>query len=288
MSSRTTIAASGADTPVRGQRKRRVALRSRRLLGAIGRPLVDAVGGVLAAAGMAIAVIGEAATPLAWRAPVKAEFMRAMVQAGVNGIRAAMISGALFGVAMVMQAAYWLRAAGQVDLVGKVLVLLLVREIAPVVMGLILVGRSATAMMIDFSRMRSGGQLRMLAAHGIEPFRVLVMPRVVALALSQFALTIVFVLTALILGHLVGYGLGVTQRSLPGFLDAVLQAMAPGDFAILPLKSLAIGFAVGIVSTLAVFDAGSRERQMQELIARGFVNAVLAVFLVSGLLSVLL
>lgn len=260
----------------------------RGLLAAIGRPFVDAAAQVLAAAGMAVAVIAEAVRPIAWRPPVTAEFMRTMSEAGVGGIWAAMISGALFGVAMVMQAAYWLGVAGQLDLVAKVLVLLLIREIAPVIMGLILVGRSATAMMIEFSLMRRNGQLRMLALHGIEPFRFLVMPRVVGLALSQFALTVVFVLTALVLGHLFGYAAGVTQRSLFGFLDRVLQAMTMMDFVILPLKSLAIGLAVGIVSTLAIFDPGAHQRPIKALIAGGFVNAVLAVFLVSGLLSVLL
>jgi ABC-type transport system involved in resistance to organic solvents, permease component len=266
----------------------RAIIRTRRLLGAIGRPIVDLAGWILAAAGMAVAVVVEAARPIAWRAPVKAQFMQAMVQAGVGGVRPAMVSGVLFGIVMVLQAAYWLRAAGQVDLVGKILVLLLIREIAPVMVGLILVGRSASAMMIELSLLRSGGQLRALAAQGIEPFRFLVMPRVVALALSQFALTIVFVATALLLGHLFGTTLGMTQRTLFGFLDAVLGAMTPSDFVLVPLKSLTIGLAIGIVSALAVFNGDEDRVRMQELVARGFVAAVLTVFVVSGLLSVLL
>lgn len=287
MNDRSTEASSGRDATARGNADRLVGA-ARRLLGAIGRPVVSLAGWVLAAAGMAVALIAEAAKPVAWRAPVKAQFMQTMVQAGVGGIRATLLSGVLFGIVMVLQAAYWLRAAGQVDLVGKILVLLLIREIAPVIMGLILVGRSASAMMIELCLLRSGGQLRMLAAQGIEPFRFLVMPRVVALALSQFALTIVFVVTTLLLGHLFGTALGVTERSLFAFLDAVLGAMTPNDFVLVPLKSLTIGLAIGIVSALAVFDVDDDRLRIQDLIARGFAAAVVAVFLVSGLLSVLL
>ncbi|MBK8175080.1 MAG: ABC transporter permease [Rhodospirillales bacterium] len=265
-----------------------MSLRVRLLLAMTGRPIVGLIRWILAAAGMAAAVCLVGAQPASWRAPVKAEFMRTMTQAGVSGLRAAMISGALFGVAMVMQASYWLSVTGQLDLVGRVLVLLLIREVAPVIMGLILVGRSATAMMIDLSLMRRDGQVRMLALQGIDPFRYLVMPRVVALALSQFSLTIVFVVTALVLGHLFGYALGVSQRSLFAFLDTVLQAMTATDFVILPLKTLTIGFALGIVSTLVVFDADARHLEVRELITRGFFTAVLAVFLISGLMSVLL
>ncbi len=262
--------------------------RGRRLLAAIGQPIVDRTLGAFAAIGMAAAVLSESCRPLAWRRPVKAQFLRTMVQAGLGGIRAAMISGALIGIAMVMQAAYWLQVAGQEDLTGRLLVLLLIREVAPVIMGLIIVGRSATGMIIELSLLRAGGQIRMLEAQGIDPFRFLVMPRIVAIAVSLFSLTVIFVITALVLGHLFGYALGVSQRTLFGFLDSVLLAMGPLDFVILPVKSLAIGLAIGVAGTFAVFGNRAPSQGMQDLIARGFVNAVLAVFLVSGGISLLL
>ena len=51
----------------------------------------------------------------------------------------------------------WLQSAGQTQLVGMIVERLLVREIAPVVVGLILFGRVGTRILIDLGEARPGG-----------------------------------------------------------------------------------------------------------------------------------
>lgn len=265
----------------------RSAATPRRLLAAIGRPPLAVLRQLARAAGFGAAVLAAAVWPTTWRRPVRREFVRAMHQAGVQGVRATLIIGVLLGLAMVYQALYWLQAAGQGGLLGRVLVLVLVREIAPLVAGLIIVGRSGLPMLIRLEELRVGGQLRMLAAQGIDPFLLLVVPRILAFALSCFCIGMVLLTTALLVGYFTGHAVGAVEISLYAFFDTLLRAMGPGTYLLLPVKTLAIGFAVSITCALPVLAAAGSS-DVGRLTAGGFVQAVLAVFVVSGVVSAVL
>jgi phospholipid/cholesterol/gamma-HCH transport system permease protein len=71
---------------------------------------------------------------------------------------------------MVYEALFWLGAAGQEQLSGSILVTLLMREVAPVLVGLIIFGRNGIATAAEISTLQLGGQVRRLEAQGIDPF----------------------------------------------------------------------------------------------------------------------
>jgi phospholipid/cholesterol/gamma-HCH transport system permease protein len=257
------------------------------LLAALGRPPLQIFRWLALAAGFSFAVLVAMLRPITWRRPVRAEFMRSMRQAGVEGVRPAVLAGILIGLAMVYQALYWLQMAGQANLIGEVLVLVLVREIAALGIGLMLIGRSGIALLLELSVLRSGGQIRMLEAQGVDPILFLVVPRVAAFAVSAFCLVMAFLTTALLVGYFAGHAVGAVRLSLYQFLDNLLVAMGPREYVLLPLKALAMGFIVGVTSALAAL-AGEVERDAGKLAARGFVLGVAAIFVVSGAISMVL
>jgi hypothetical protein len=61
--------------------------------------------------------------------------------------------------------------------------------------------------------------------------------------------------------------------------------MEPWDFLILPVKSLAIGFAIGFICCFVALTPGRRGTDMTALLPRGFVRAVLSVLVVAGALA---
>jgi phospholipid/cholesterol/gamma-HCH transport system permease protein len=260
----------------------------RHLLAAFGRPPLRLLRWLARAAGFSVTLTVAACRPLTWRRPVRAEFMLAMDQAGVRGLRAAIFAGVLFGLAMVYEALYWLQVAGQTNLIGQVLVLVLVREFAPLVTGLVVIGRSGISLLIELDRLRSGGYLRALELQGIDPVLFLVVPRVAAFALSVFCLSMVFLITALLVGYFAGHAVGAIELSLYAFLDNLVKEMGPGEYLLLPLKTLAIGFAIGVTSALATLDVGEGEADLGKLTANGFVQGVCAILVVSGAISLVL
>jgi phospholipid/cholesterol/gamma-HCH transport system permease protein len=262
--------------------------RGRQLLAALGRPLVSAARAAAQTAGFGWAVLEAAVRPATWRRPVRAEFLSAMLEAGVGAVRPTVIAAVLIGLAMVYQAMFWLQAAGQANLLGDVLVLVLVREIAPLLVGLILIGRSGTALLINLGMLRSGGQLRMLDASGIDPFLLLVVPRVVAFALSTFCLAIVHLVTALLVGYVAGQAVGAVRLPLYAFIDGLLAAMDARVYLLLLLKTFVIGFVVGVISARAALAPPGQRLDIGGLAANGFIGSVLASFVVSGAISLAL
>jgi phospholipid/cholesterol/gamma-HCH transport system permease protein len=205
-------------------------------------------------------------------------------QTAGGGLPATLFTAALAGLVMISQALYWLGEAGQEGLVGPIIVTVLVREITPLLIGFIVLGRSGIVVMAELGPLQLGRQGRALSAQGLDMFSLLVLPRSVAFALATFTLGVIFVLAALVVGFVAGSLLGAVHISIWLFFDRVSEAMHAEDFALFPAKMLAIGLVVALVTCLTALTADSDDR-LAELLPRAFVRGVLAVMLVSLVLS---
>ncbi len=185
---------------------------------------------------------------------------------------------------MVSQALYWLGAAGQEELIGPVLVIVLVREVAPVLVGMILLGRSGVVAMAEIGALQSGGGVRALEAQGLDPLLLLVLPRACAISVASYTLGVMFVVTALLTGFVVESLLGKVHISVWTFLGGVLMAMKPDDFLAFPAQMIVIGLLVALTACLTALTAGPRDEAAQVL-PRGYVRGVLAILLASIALS---
>ena len=259
--------------------------RVRQFLRAIGDPALRAVRTLLFGLGAAFAVLRQAARPANWRRTVRAEFYRALKQAAPEALPTVLVTASIVGLVMVYQALYWLQLAGEIMKVGRVLVLVLVRDLAPVLVGLIVLGRSGTVTMVELGALRQGGQLRRLDAMGIDPLISFVMPRTLAITVATFTLTILFIAVALSVGYLVGFGAGIIKITFAVFLDSIVRAMEPRDYLVLPIKSLAIGFAIGFICCFVAVTPGRTGSDITKLLPRGFVRAVLSILVVAGALA---
>jgi phospholipid/cholesterol/gamma-HCH transport system permease protein len=256
----------------------------RRALAAIGGATRTRVNFMLQLAALSWGVVREAVRPSAWRRTVRAEFRRVLRQIVGGGLTATLFTAALVGLVMVSQALYWLGDAGEEGLVGPILVTVLVREVTPLLIGLILLGRSGVVVVAELGTLQLGGQSRVFSGQGLDMFALLVLPRGIAFALGSFTLGVIFVLVALTVGFVAGSLLGAVHVSLWQFLDRVLAAMQAADFALFPAKMSAIGLAVALIACLTGLSADSRDH-LAELLPRAFVRGVLAIMIISLVLS---
>lgn len=121
----------------------------RRTLAVIGRAARRHAEFVLFLASLAVGVVRDGVRPVAWRRTVRSEFRRALRQAVGGGLSTTLVTAALIGLIMVSQALYWLGEAGQQELIGPVLVTVLVREITPLLVGIIVLGRSGVVILSE-------------------------------------------------------------------------------------------------------------------------------------------
>jgi phospholipid/cholesterol/gamma-HCH transport system permease protein len=256
----------------------------RRVLASIGRETRRRTRFMLLLGSLTWGVVRSVPRPGSWRRTVRAEFRRALRQAISGGLSTVLVTAALIGVLMVYQALYWLGAAGQEGLIGPILVTILVREIAPVLVGLILLGRSGTVALAEVGRLGISGQVRALEAQGLDTFQLIVLPRACAFAIASFTLGIMFVLSALVTGFVAGSLLEAVQMSIWSFFDRILLAMHARDFVILPAKLIAIGLLVGLTACLTALTADPQD-DIASLLPRGFMRGVVMILLASLALS---
>ncbi|MCB1739702.1 MAG: ABC transporter permease [Gammaproteobacteria bacterium] len=262
------------------------------LLESVGGRVLGPIAASWTLVGMAAAVLIQGAIVLNWRRTVRREFMRHCYEMGVGSVLSIILTGTVVGLGLVLQALYWLGLFGQSDVVGRLIVLILVRELGPLSVGLLIVGRSATVMLSDLHRLGSDDRLRHLDAMGVDPFHYLVMTRVYAMALSALCLNVLFLGVALVVGHLAASLGGLTSLPLAEFIGDVLDNMGIGEFAISVLKPVLFGFTVALMTTALALGPTSADRtvhaSLRELLPRGFAASMVAILLISALLSVLL
>lgn len=257
----------------------------RRALAAIGAPVRRRFALVLGVSALLAHLAAAAPRPGNWRRPVRVEFHRHLVQAAAGGFATVVVSAAIIGLAMVYQAIYWLGVAGQEGLLGRILVLVLLREVVPLLVGLILLGRSGAPMLVELGALQAGGQLRALAGLGLDPFRLVVLPRAAALAVAGFSLGVIFVAVAVGCGYVAGRALGAIRTAPWDFAEQILVAMAVADFVVFPVKLTVIGAVVALTACLTAFDTPPGASGAA-LLPTGFARGLVAVLAASIALTV--
>jgi len=253
-----------------------------------GQWTIHQVRGLIQLISIAVAVIWQGLQPLTWRRTVRAEFFQQCYLVGLRALPFILITGSLVGLGMVYQAIYWLGVFGQTKFTGPILVLVLVREVAPLFVALTVIGRSGSVILVELGNMQIDGQVRMLDAQGIDPFLFLIVPRVAAVSVSMFSLTVAFIMFALVSGFLAGNALGSLDVTLQEFVFRILSEMGLVEFATIPLKTFFIGFVVALIACTTGLSVTRSRSDLQAALSRGVTKSVLAALLISGLLTLLL
>jgi phospholipid/cholesterol/gamma-HCH transport system permease protein len=242
----------------------------RRLLAAIGLWTIELWRQPVHFLNDAVAVIWQARRPITWRRPIRVEFMRQCYQVGTRALPFIVVSGIFVGFGIVAQALHWLKVFGGTALFGGFLSVVLVREIAPVLVGLIVIGRSGSVILVELATMKAEGQVHMLDAQGIDPFIYLVVPRVLALSICMFCLTIVFVAVAMVAGFASGTLVGIIKLTFFDFIDRALGSIGREEYLLITAKTFTIGFVVALLSCQTALSLTGPAANVLDILPRGF------------------
>jgi phospholipid/cholesterol/gamma-HCH transport system permease protein len=234
-----------------------------------------------------VAVIWQICRPITWRRSIRAELMRQCYQVGAQALPFILVAGIFVGFGLVAQAFHWLTVFGSTQFFGGFLSATLVREIAPVLVGLIVIGRSGSTLLVELGIMKTDGQVHMLDAQGIDPFLYLVVPRVLAFCICMFSLTTAFVAVALLAGFFSGVLIGITQFYFFDFLNRAIGAMGLQTYLLFAVKTVSIGFVVALLSCKMALSVNGVSARVLDIMPRGFAQSALATLIISITLTIL-
>jgi phospholipid/cholesterol/gamma-HCH transport system permease protein len=151
------------------------------------------------------------------------------------------------------------KLSGDFDL-GKVTVVLVVRELGPIITALLVILRSATAVTIEISSMTVFNEIEALEMVGVDPMRVLSFSRFVGITTAVFCLFIIFDIVAVFGGYVIVWV--ASDVPMGSFLTLVAKAITGTDMVVGLLKALFFGVAMTVISLYH----GFRTRKVSTLI----------------------
>jgi phospholipid/cholesterol/gamma-HCH transport system permease protein len=181
------------------------------------------------------------------RGPIERPLLMAQFdQIGVRSLSIVIITSAFIGMVLALQTAYALADFGGKMFVGTIVSLSLVRELAPVLMSLMVGGRVGAGMTAEIGTMKVTEQIDALRALATNPVRKLVVPRVLATTIMFPLLTVV----SMALGILGGMLIAVANLNLTAnfYLRSVIESVKYNDLASGICKTFFFGFAIALIA----------------------------------------
>jgi phospholipid/cholesterol/gamma-HCH transport system permease protein len=157
--------------------------------------------------------------------PLKSSYLIKQIQfIGFQSMLVIFLTGAFAGMVLGLQGFYTLNRFGSTALLGPMVALTLIREIGPVFSALMVTGRAGSAMTAEIGIMRISEQIDALELMGLNPFRYLVVPKLLAGIIALPLLTAIFDVVGifggyLIGGKLLGVGEGTYFGELANYVD---------------------------------------------------------------------
>jgi phospholipid/cholesterol/gamma-HCH transport system permease protein len=143
---------------------------------------------------------------------------------GFQSMFVIVLTGAFTGMVLGLQGYHTLTRFGSAALLGPMVALSLIRELGPVLAALMVTARAGSAMTAELGIMQATEQIDALKLMGVNPYRFLVVPRLVAGVIALPLLTAIFNVVGIFGGYLIGVrllgmGKGVYFSEMTAYVD---------------------------------------------------------------------
>jgi phospholipid/cholesterol/gamma-HCH transport system permease protein len=273
--------AAGANVP--GGRPWLEAQFARTYMTWIGRKLVRLVDTVHGLGAFALITLGVALTKFGHASRVIHPIVRAQIyRSGVRLMPMIGFLGCVLGFVVIGQTVSLLSRVSATNWAGTIMVTVVVRELGPLITALLVLGRIGTAIVIELGTTRALGEVEALEALGIDPIHYLVVPRVIALAVSISALTVYLIIITLVSGYIFAFLQDVPLR--PGdYFEQLATALRLQDFVLLALKTSIFGIVIAISTCYQGLARQLRLEDVASATTTAVVHSVIACVLLDGL-----
>jgi phospholipid/cholesterol/gamma-HCH transport system permease protein len=232
-------------------------------------------------------VLFQSVRPRYWTRNARTMFARQIMTVGVEAIGFVCALAILVGISVVVQLSSWTGKAGQSELLGPLLVAVVARELGPVLINLVVIVRSGSAMTTELGVLKINGEVVALQAQGADPFLHLVMPRVLGMALSTFCLMILFLVVAFASGYLFAAWMGKGSRDWLLFADGVARALHPKDAFSILAKGILPALFASAACCIGGLGVSKSVSEIPLATQRALTRSIAGLFVISAVVSLL-
>lgn len=196
------------------------------------------------------------------------ELFRQLDEIGSMSLPLVALAGAATGVVLSLEARYSLTRFGAKSLLPAAIVFSVIHETGPIITGLVVSGRVGAGIGAELASMKVTEQIDAIEASAVNPYRLLVAPRILACILMLPLLTLGADLCGLVMGwaaQALVEPLSFHQFITSGFKGADFNDFLPPTF-----KTAVFGLIIGLVSCFQ----GMRTKGGAEGVGRAATSSV--------------
>ena len=209
-----------------------------------------------------------------------------LYEIGSRSVPVVVITGAFVGAVLAVHMVMQFSEVGMVAQMGTIVNVAVLRELGPVLAGVLLAGRVGGGLTAELGTMRVTEQIDALRAMGADPVLVLVVPRFLACVL----LIPILVVYADFMGILGGYAVSVFVYGLNGqeFWRNAELTVKTFDVFYGPIKSVFFGTVIGLVSCYKGFRCEAGAAGVGRACTQAFVANCMAIIAMDFFLGMFL
>jgi phospholipid/cholesterol/gamma-HCH transport system permease protein len=211
--------------------------------------------------------------------------LREIYFAGVLSLVIILVSGLFVGMVLALQGYEVLTRYGANESLGILVALSLVRELGPVVAGLLFASRAGSAITAEIGLMKTTEQLSAMEMMAVDPLARVIAPRFWGAFISLPLLTALFSMLGIYGAYLVGVKLlGIDSGAFWGNMQAAVDFRH--DIVNGVIKSLAFGAAVSVIAVFEGYDARPTAEGVSSATTRTVVGSSLVILALDFVLTV--
>jgi len=213
--------------------------------------------------------------------------MREIYFAGVLSLIIILVSGLFVGMVLALQGYETLQRYGSSEALGVLVSLSLVRELGPVVAGLLFASRAGSAITAEIGLMKATEQLSAMEMMAVDPIARVVAPRFWGGVISMPLLAALFSAMGIFGGYLVGVVLiGVDEGAFWSQMQSAVDVR--NDILNGVIKSVVFGVAVTLIAVFEGYDATPTAEGVSGATTRTVVTSSLAILALDFVLTALM
>ncbi|MFT5763102.1 MAG: phospholipid/cholesterol/gamma-HCH transport system permease protein [Saprospiraceae bacterium] len=209
------------------------------------------------------------------------ELLRQCFLIGYNSLFLVIATGFIMGLVLTLQVRPTMIEFGAVSYMPQMIGISIVREIGPVVTALICAGKIGSSIGAELGSMKVTEQIDAMEVSGTNPFKYLVVTRIMASTLMLPLLVIAADTIGLFGSYLIESTKGDVSMTL--YFNIVFETLTFGDLIPATIKSFFFGFAIGLVGCYKGFYSGQGTEGVGRAANSAVVLASLLLFVIDFL-----
>jgi phospholipid/cholesterol/gamma-HCH transport system permease protein len=203
---------------------------------------------------------------------------------GVQSFELVILVATITGAVMVLGGLSQLAKLGSMDELAILLIVVLIRELGPILSAMIILLRSGSAIALEIGYMNVLGEIEGLQMQGIPVMHFLCVPRLIGVSTAVLCIVILFDIIAITGGFFAAWI--IQDINFWSFLYTLSTTLTRSDFALVVVKGLIFGIMIPVVCLYHGFQARDAITNVPPRVSRALVDCLLYTVFLNILISV--